>query len=183
MILSRTVERLLEMVKRVGALEVRFYFSHDRGIPDCFNVPCQQALTDGCSYVVIIEEDVVPPVNALQDMLYASADIAFYDCPLDQGRSTRYFGDILTSGIGCVMFRAEALGMLLPFSTERLYDKEGNQIGTNDGTVYGRQDTDMYIRAHKMGFVVKKAGEADHYHVKEWGTPRSNNGCHKIVKL
>lgn len=179
---SRTVEAL---VSAAQSHPTRHYFSHGRPIPDCFNVPCQEALDDGCEYVVIWEDDVVPPPDFLERQLEClqSADIAFYDANLEQGTATRTVNGIVTSGIGCVMFRAEVLRSLLPLSSDRLYDKDLQLIGTNDGTVYGRQDTEMYVRAHLMGFKAKQAGKADHYHVRAYGNPRDNHGCHDIVAL
>lgn len=154
-------------------------------IPDCFNVPCQEALDDGCEYVMIIEDDIKPPYDALPSLVAAlkDADIAFYDYNLEQGSVTAAAGEAITSGTGCIMFKAEVLKALMPFSIERLYDKQGQVVGTNDGTVYGRQDTDMFIRAHQAGYKVKCVGRARHFHVKEYGKPRVNNGCHQIVEL
>ena len=188
---SRTVERLCEMIAEwdnsIAADDLKLYFSHDKKIPDCFNTPCQEALNDGCDYVMILEEDVVPPIDAISwlvEELYTS-DIAFYDYPLDQGkRVTTSLGGKIVTGTGCVMFRAGVLKDLMPFSVDRVYDSQGEPaVMPNDPNVYGRQDIDMYLRAHQKGYSIRQVGVADHYHVQEWGSPRTNNGCHQIVKL
>lgn len=188
---SRTAERLFEMLREwedaIASDEVELYFSHDKKIPDCFNAPCERALKDGCEYVMVLEEDVVPSVDALTLLVngMTDADITFCDYPLDQGkRVTMYLGDKLITGTGCVMFKAKVLRDLMPFSVDRVYDSQGEpQITPNDPNVYGRQDVDIYLRAHQKGYVLKQVGLADHYHVVDYGKPRTNNGCHQIAKL
>lgn len=49
--------------------KVKFYYSHGLPIPECFNIPTEQALKDDPDYIWYVEEDVVIPESGLQAMI------------------------------------------------------------------------------------------------------------------
>ncbi len=189
LIQSRTVEFLLG----VPSLLCVPYFSHSRPIPDCFNEPIGRALADGHDYIWILEEDVVPPHDALETLLRPlaedHADITFFDYGMANGTdvTARGVGGRFTlSGTGCLATTARVMRALYPFDSRTAYRfPQMTQLmryseQQSREKVYGRHDIDFFVRVQTAGYRILEVGRAQHLKVKEYGKPGVNNGFHKI---
>lgn len=165
---------------------VKLYFSHDNPIPDCFNIPLQQALDDGCNRVMILEEDVGLPKDALVKLMKSDTDLTAYDYYLRDGelmwqKRHKYW----VIGTGAIMFKAETLKKLLPLRTTVVYnstnlEEAGELSKENSYKHYGWHDIDMCIRAQRMKMTISCVGVAKHYKVVHIGDPIKNKGFHII---
>lgn len=166
--------------------DVRFYFSHDQPIPECFNVPIEKALADGCTGILIIEEDVVVNFDTLDKMFeseYDGMDISAADYFVAPNvKSFVEYNGVLTGGLGCVLIKSSVMRTLLPFSDQTSYDRDLRPFPSLPNG-YGHQDIDFYVRAHKEGFKVKVCGMVEHLRVEKMGDKETNNGVHKVVRL
>lgn len=186
---SRTVESLFEAVSGIGPYQL--YFSHDNPIPECFNIPCEAALADGCEQILILEEDIVLDQHTIRELLKAleTADIAYCDYPLDQCMAVNDLYGVRFICTGCTMFTADALRQLLPFRADlEIHPKTGELLRTLTAEeahtkVYGYHDLIMSRQIAELGLSMVQAGVVDHYHVESYGQPRVNDGRHVLKQL
>jgi hypothetical protein len=155
-------------------------------IPDCENVPVEQALNDGCSHLWFIEDDTVPPKGALEKLLHADGDIAAIDYGVNGwGCITRgrIDGEIKWCGLGCTLVKRGVFEAL-----EKPYFRDDLQLRLNDmqwipapENRYGGQDIWFSCKAREKGFkIVQVQGECKHLKLDALGKPEENNGVHKI---
>lgn len=164
------------------------YISHDLPIPDCENYLTEKALEDGSEYLWFIEEDTIPPNNALRDLLNADSDIAAIDYGV-AGWScitrSKIDNEILWCGMGCTLIKREVFAAL-----EKPYFRSDLELSLNDMTwnpspkdKYGGQDIWFCTKAREKGFKIKQVeGEAKHLKLETLGVPEINNGLHVIVE-
>lgn len=155
-------------------------------IPDCENVPVEKALADGCSHLLFIEDDTVPPKGALEKLLHADGDIAAIDYGVNGwGCITRgkIDGEIKWCGLGCTLVKRRVFEAL-----EKPYFRDDLQLRLNDmqwipapKNRYGGQDIWFCSKAREKGFtIVQVQGECKHLKLDALGIPEENNGAHKI---
>lgn len=187
---SRNVEATLAMVDSYGASKVKIYFAHGLTLPECFNAPIQRALDEGVEYILIVEDDVLMPADALGKLVAAIDEgyaIAFYDYPMSPTVPvTANIGGYLTSGTGCTMFSREVMEKIGPFDTSTLRLKSGEVVKhlTEEeqlNHVTGNHDIDFYIRAQQADYKVKEVGKAIHEQYR--GKKRTNNSAYDIIRL
>lgn len=70
-LLTKTKESVDRELASV-ACRAEFYYSHGLPIPDCFNIPTEQALSNKLDYIWYVEEDVIIPRGGLRVMLELS---------------------------------------------------------------------------------------------------------------
>jgi hypothetical protein len=181
---SRMVQSLLESL---NGLEFDAYWSHDRPIPECFNVPIQEAIDDGCDPIIIWEDDVVATRYALKTLLGAVrlSDIAFYDTKLDNGPTTLVMNGITVSGTSLIAFRRDIIQSLMPLRITQRYDGhtlEPLPEWDHDKAMqhWGGQDYDLFIRAQAAGYTVKHLGTLPHCRLRQLGNRHVNNGVDTI---
>jgi hypothetical protein len=185
---SRTAEALF---KAVSGVDVKLYWSHDRPIPDCFNMPIRQALDDGCSHIWIVEEDVVIPEDAVErllgPLLRGEADLTFCDYWCNNGDVTTSVSGVTVTGTGCVMIPARIMEEFFPFRSWQTYTfpdlkplfKYSEAQARKH--LYGKHDIDFWIRAQNAGYRPLQVGRARHCKVQEYGKSGTNSGFHNIT--
>lgn len=167
----------------------RIFFSTDKVIPEGHNNTVIQALEWGADYLWIIEEDTVPPINALKSLLNANADVACIDYGVS-GYSTitkdKKTSEILWCALGCTLIKREVFSAL-----EYPYFKADKALLINNWPevtwinagwqAYGNLDIWFFMKAREKGFVIKQAkGEAKHLQLDQLGQKEINNGLHQI---
>lgn len=184
---SRTVEDLMNALSLIQ-VPYKLYFSHDNILPDCFNIPAYKALeSPEISDLIIIEEDMEVPLNTFNMLLESKADIAYYDYPLEDGRATNTYDNIVLSGTGLIRFKRESLAKLLPFRTYQSYQLNPlrpEMIQNKLKDVYGKHDIDLFYRAqveHHM--TLEQVGVTGHYKIEQLGEKNTNKGVHAIYNL
>ena len=199
---SRTVEAVLAAVQAAPVRLVGWVFSHDLPIPACHEQVCGLAVATGAECVWLVEEDVVPPVDALGVMLQvmreSDADGAFIDYPIGSGPTCNCAqvvnGTVIWCGTGCLLLRREALERIpRPWFDNRNEVEvkvRGDQVTVREFPVaytYGGQDIGFTLRAHaagvKIAYVPPEVAFCQHLKVGAWGKPMSNYGSHQIVAL
>lgn len=196
LMMSRTAESIDRNKETIYGFWMTEY-THDLPIPDAQNQVTEQALKHNPEYIWYVEEDVVPPFNALKKMVEYSIT---EDCPvvsawyrLNGGLKSFEIADngtLLFSGLGCLLVKTSALRQLEKpyFRTDTVWTPdyhEGKLIRSNDreGAInYGKQDIHFFGTLHEAGIVPRFIDiECLHLIVKKYGEPRSNNGSHVIV--
>ena len=165
-------------------------------IPQAFNYLFHLAVGSGADYIWMVEDDIVPPLGALEEMVRVldslNLDVITADYPLDSGRShiRRKDDAILYAGTGCMVVRANSL-VRFPkpyFSTawDFIYDEETKSFTKikSPNKKWGGQDAYFYIQAAKHGLKVGSIPIiCKHYRVNELGEHKSNRGLHKVEEV
>jgi len=189
LIFSKTIESILSNLKDYN---YKFFISNDKSIPDAPNYVVSEALKDkDITHIFMVEEDVVVPENALENMIIEDKPIVFIDYPVGEGWSTvcKKANKILWSGLGCILIKREVFEKIeYPwFETDK--SLKIKNIDTMDYVIenvtnkYGGHDIIFGIKANENGFNIYCMPniECDHLRLQELGRPQVNNGCHIIT--
>ncbi|MCK5641559.1 MAG: hypothetical protein KAJ19_12220 [Gammaproteobacteria bacterium] len=176
----------------------RSFYSHDLGIPDCFNYVCHDARAWGADLIWMLEEDVCPVPVAFPLMVGAitsrSADVAVVDYVMDApddgqiswGITRDGAGRIAWARTGCILFKRECLDALLQpwFTLTGRMVRPGSltwESGPNSS--YGA-DVGFTHCLVQLGFeFVEIEAKCDHLRVVERGQSGVNQGWHEIEPL
>lgn len=186
LLFARTIEWLEEQRKKYN---ITLYISHNLPIPECFNKLTEKALRDKPNYLFYLEDDIVPPRNAIKRLLNSirSFPVACIDYPFRaqlNNVSRDHKGEIMSCGLGCTMVRANIYSHLKKpyFRSDRRYDWQTRKwYKCNAHKVYGLQDMWFTYIVRKAGFKIKQVpGECIHLGLIKLGRPNINDGCHQI---
>lgn len=197
---SRTLEALVVAAQRAAELDVAWLvgwaITHDLPIPEAHETAAARAIATGADYVWFVEEDNVPPADALVElfrlMAGPSVALAALDYPLATNPVTGCFhhaddGELLWCGLGCTLVSARVLASLpRPWVTE---GKAVEMIGSRTRVVdvepdYGGQDVWLCHRLRAAG--LRLAGSdllCGHLRVREAGAAATNHGAHRVAEL
>lgn len=186
---SRTVE---SFVNNLCGRAWGLYMAHDLPIPDCFNVPTEQALKDGVDQILFVEEDMVFPDDTFTNMV--SMDKPVVSCDYADRRTGKSLtwrdkaGNVILTGLGCMLVKREVFEKMEKPYFKRVTAKinsDGSFTelsgGTKD-TSYGTQDVYFCIKIREAGYEIDLLPSANvgHMQVEEYGEDMKNNGVHKI---
>jgi hypothetical protein len=186
---SRTVEALMY---QKDYPDMCVFMSHDKPIPDCFNDPINRALDDiNVTHIWIVEEDVVPPPDALAKMLAVDEAVVAYDYPVGDEGAAVFCDDshAFWSGMGCMLIKRYVLENYR-FNCDSQYtisDEPGKlvlkaRMDIDKG--YGLQDVNFGIHLYSLGCPIRVMREpAQHLRVIKQGESQTNNGFHEIKPL
>lgn len=192
LIFSETAEEILKNLKDVPHI---FYFAHGLPIPDCFEVPVNQALENPTiTHLWIVEDDMVLKPNTLKNMLDIDKAVVTANYPTTDKLDCAILtikDRIVYGGTGCLLVKKEVFEELKKpyFRSDIMWSPRnmGNYIKfigirreKNDG--YGFQDVNFYMNLYKLNIPVHKLP----YNLKQrklvsLGKAGSNNGQHTIT--
>jgi hypothetical protein len=183
---TETVESVLSNLEW---FKHKIYFTKDLPIPDCFNEVTERALKDRPTHIWYVEEDVVPPKNALECMMELNKDYVAIDYPIlpGQGCIGFYNGKVNWTGLGCTLIKTEALLKLKkPYFQSKTFfihkDKRVTFEETDIPSSYGGQDIYLGLKLNKIGITLTVLdGKCRHLKIKEKGS-EGNSGCHTIIE-
>jgi len=194
MVFSKTMESVIQNLK---GKDFELYMAHDLPIPDCFNVPLKRALKDKCKLIWFVEEDMYVPSDTLDKMLAlfsAGHSVISSDYADRRTRESLVYrnekDEILYTGMGCMLVKAELLKKLLP---ELIQTYVFWLVKNDDGITelqphpeiknkgYGTQDVYLCYSLKELGEdIVLVDSKIGHLQLIEKGKSNQNNGAHKI---
>lgn len=181
-------EVMQSLLKELEGYEYEIFMSHNLPIPECQNTLIEKALLGDFTHFLFIEEDVVIPEGAVDDMMMAKGDIVAIDYGVNEWSCiTRYKDEILWCGLGCTLVKREVFeGMERPFfrSDKALLLNDWPNITWIDAgkQAYGGQDIYFCMKAREKGFTIQQVfGEARHLKLEELGRREINNGHHCVL--
>lgn len=187
MLFTRTAQAIEEVRRNY---ESKVYYSHSLPIPQGHSQLVDEALRDGCDYLLFIEEDVVPLAGACEKLLAVNGDIACIDYGVSGWGcvAKNSQGEILWCGLGCTLVKRHVFEAL-----EKPYFRTDMVLRQNDWTwqklpdeyiknkQYGGLDIWFCTKAKEKGFeIIQVDQEAEHLRLVELGKRETNNGLHNI---
>lgn len=197
---SRTVEAVLANVAAVPGF-MGWLFTNDLPIPTAHETLMERGLATGADHLWFVEEDVIPPPDALAKslaLLDEGYGVAAVDYPVgnpsdEWGCAVRDAkGEVAWCGTGATLVPA-ALARELPrpwFSTEYEWISRNGMFGPwekrkrakTNAQSYGHQDIyfSMLVRESGSRIGLVPGMLAHHAYVVRTGSPGTNEGTHLI---
>jgi hypothetical protein len=180
------VENAIEAIRNNSWMKMKIIRSNNKPIPEAHNWLVEEALKDPeVSRIWFIEEDTIPPLEALTKLFYATEDIAFVDysvngwsCSAQNSES-----DILWAGLGCTMIKRQVFSKVAKpwFRTDKTL-RFNDWTWIDNPSKYGGQDIWFFTKAREAGFKIKQIeGECVHLKLNSLGTKETNRGLHDIT--
>lgn len=192
MIFARVIEEI-EKTRQLPEFDIRLYIIAGLPIPDAPNLLINKAMDEGAEYLWFVEEDTVPPQDALPNLLKGfeaepNVGVTCIDYAMHNNYSTvcrrTEMGEILFCGFGMTLVKREIFErMQRPYlRSDQLYNMGTNQWYEADPMkVYGHHDIYFGAQIRKMGYrIYQIPGECEHLKLVSMGSPQINNGCHII---
>ncbi len=193
LVYSKTVEELYEALE---GLDFKIFWSHGRPIPDCFEIPTEEALNDPTfTHLLVIEEDMIIPKDGIKNMLKADIHAIAYDYPVTGAKGgtvlydtedTAYF-----TGCGILLVKMEYIRMMKKpiWRTDIAWNMTHRpgyvefNIEDRRKADYGQQDIAFGLRFYinKMPIHVMKQTTGQRK-LEKRGDGFTNDGTHTIVE-
>lgn len=187
---SQTAEELLNNLD--GHL-YKIFFSHKKPIPECFEDPTIEALSDPTiTHLWFVEDDMILRPDTLNKLLEADANAVTADYPVTKdGRGSVFFDkgkNVVFCGTGCLLIKVGVFKSLKkPYFTDKVrwkmlnYGEQIKLTGVYGETGYGTHDITFCIKLWNTGVTVKvikqKLGQRK---LLALGKSGSNDGAHKL---
>lgn len=190
-------ETLDELLRELEDFDYRIYWSHARSLPDCFEIPTQEALKNPDVYAVLfVEDDMIIPKGMLKDMFNEKYPVTAMDYPFQQqGDSTCLHdphGFAYWTGTGFMLVARQVLeNMEKPIwrtdtTFDPFIDKDTIHFWPRklDKIYYGLHDLRFGLLLYSAGVpvlpMVKTGGQRK---LVKLGDKHTNNGAHEIMEL
>ena len=187
---SRSAEDILRNAKDINH---KIFFSHKRPIPECFEIPTNQALADeSITHLLFVEDDMIIPDGTFWGMLAEDKPVVTCDYPVTKEGKGAVFYDpaktVVFCGTGCLLVKREVFEKLkAPYFrtdvrwTPLNYGKTIKLVGVpNTDGGYGLHDVTFGIRLLKAGVPIHVYGKLGQRKLVELGKSGTNDGAHKI---
>jgi hypothetical protein len=198
---SRTVAAVHKTLAGAPVRLAGWVLTHDLPIPGCHEHVCELALATGAELIWLVEEDVVPPANAVVVMLDAmrekAAVGAFVDYPIGHNPTWNCAqvaadGYVVWCGTGCLLLRREAFEALPRPWFDNRYEVEV-RVRPEGVSVrefprpyeYGGQDIGftlgLWRRGVRIAYVPPAVAICQHLYLETWGQMGVNSGVHRVT--
>jgi hypothetical protein len=191
LIFSQTAD---EIIANLRTIPHKFFFSHRRPIPECFEIPTEQALLDdSITHLWFIEDDMILPPDTLRELIATDKAVVVADYPINKnGRGSVFEVDkqIVFTGTGCMLVKREVFDELRKpyFRTDMRWNIKNYgsflkltriKSGTLDG--YGLHDVNFCMNLYNLNIPIHKIDIVlGQRKLLAWGKAGSNDGAHKI---
>lgn len=196
LIFSETLQELLEELDSYGG-DYEIFWSHERSLPDCFNIPTEEALKDKNVFAVLyVEDDMIIPKGVLNEMFAQKYPSVALQYPFKgDGDSTLLHdpqGMAFFSGTGFLLVsRNLLLQMERPiWRTDRTFDMFIDRDTIHwwprklDRIFYGLHDLNFGLVLYSSGVPIKPLERsAGQRKLVKLGKSGSNGGQHDIKRL
>lgn len=191
---SQTLEELL------GELEgfnYEIFWSHAKGLPQCFNDPTEEALKDKDVFAVLFcEDDMIIPKGILRKMFASNYPVVALDYPFQQqGDSTCLHdpeGKAFWTGTGFLLVAKQVLQQMekpiwrTDTTFDPFIDKDTIHFWPRklDKIYYGLHDLRFGLLLYSAGMPIMPMREtAGQRKLVSLGKPGVNDGAHEIMEL
>lgn len=178
------VEHEIEKMRQDHTIVV--FRTWNKPIPEAQNYLVEKILeSKDIEYLFFIEEDTVPPQDALEKLLALDVDIACIDYGVNgysciaKDKKTE---EILWCGLGCTLMKREVFEKI-----EKPWFRIDKTLRLNDWkwidnpAKYGGHDIWFCTQARAAGYTIQQAeGECRHLVLDQIGYKEFNNGLHSI---
>jgi len=193
LVFSKTVE---EMLRELAPYDHKIFWSHGRPIPNCFEIPTQEALKDkSYTHLLVIEEDMIIPKGAIKKMLALKKHAVAYDYPVTGSPSGTTLYDTPNTAFftGCGILLVEMdIVRRMPFpiwkvdiawNMKLFGDRVEFDIQEHTSEFYGQQDIAFGLRlyANQIPIYVMPDTTGQRKLIKR-GKGMTNQGSHEIVE-
>lgn len=192
LIFSQTADEILQNLKDISH---KFFFSHRKPLPECFEEPTSRALLDkDITHLWFVEDDMILPPDILNKMLEMDKAVVTADYPTTDyggGAVFKVKEQIIFAGTGCTLVKRAVFDELKPpyFRTDICWNVKnyGDFIKiiavprgkSPDG--YGLHDVNFFMNLYRLEIPVHDVGfTVGQRKLKELGEAGSNNGAHQI---
>lgn len=193
---SRTCDELL---RELDGIKHTIFFSIGRGLPDCFNMPINEALGNkDFTHILIVEDDMIIPKGILQTMLNKRYPVVALDYPFQKdGDSTTLHdpsGMALYTGTGFMLIERWVLDKMpkpifnIGIAWDMMITKDDKLVcwprDVSKIKTYGLHDVNFGITmwSNDMPILVptRTAGQRK---LRALGKTNINKGAHDIYEL
>jgi len=191
---SKTFEELLRELK---GFDVRFYWAHQKSLPECFNEPTERLLKDDDVFAALyVEDDMIIPRGVLRRMLNKKYPVVALDYPFRQNGDATTLHDpngmAFWTGTGFLLVARQVLENI-PKPIWRTGSTFDPFIDTDtlhfwprklDGVYYGLHDLNFGLTLYSAGMPVMVMEQtAGQRKLRKLGERNSNKGVHDIEEL
>lgn len=190
-------ETFEELLRELEGFNYEIFWSHGKGLPQCFNDPTEEALKDPDVFAVLYcEDDMILPKGILQKMFSVQYPVVALDYPFQQdGDSTCLHdpkGYAFWTGTGFLLVAKQVLQQMEKpiWRTDTTFDPF---IDKDTIHFWPRKLDKIHYGLHdlRFGLVLYSAGmpvyplptTGGQRKLKELGKPGSNNGAHDIYEI
>ncbi len=190
---SKTAE---EIVRNVKNIPHKFFFSHKRPLPECFEEPTRRALADeDISHLWFVEDDMILPDGLLKELIQADQDAIACDYPTtNKGQGGMFIdseGTVVFSGTGCLLVKREVFNRLRkPYFTTKYkwnFQNYGDHlrftsfISGKKQEGYGLHDVTFGLRLYAQGTpIIQHPTVLGQRKLIALGKQGTNDGAHQI---
>lgn len=187
---SQTADEILQNLK---GIEHKFFFSHRKPLPECFEEPTTRALKDDkITHLWFVEDDMILPPNTLRDMLEMDKAVVTVNYPTTKRGDSSVLtikSRIVYAGTGCTLVKRAVFDELKPpywrSDIAWIPKNRGDCIKftavnkKNDG--YGLHDVNFFINLYDLEIPVHKLDyTVGQRKLVSLGKAGSNDGAHNI---
>jgi len=190
-------ETLEELLRELQGHDYELYWSHGKGLPECFNEPTERALADPDTYAVLfVEDDMIIPKGILNKMFSMKYPVVALDYPFQQqGDATTLHdpkGYAYWTGTGFLLVAKQVLEQMekpiwrTNITFDPFVDKDTIHFWPRklDKVHYGLHDLRFGLLLYSAGLPVQPMAQtAGQRKLVKLGEAGSNNGAHEIMEL
>lgn len=190
-------ETFEELLGELEGFSYEIYWSHGKGLPECFNDPTERALADPDVFAVLFcEDDMILPEGILRKMFAANYPVVALDYPFQQqGDSTCLHdpqGKAFWTGTGFLLVAKQVLQQMekpiwrTDTTFDPFIDKDTIHFWPRklDKIYYGLHDLRFGLLLYSAGMpVLPLEDAAGQRKLVKLGESGVNNGAHEIMEL
>ena len=190
-------ETLEELLRELEGFNYELFWSHGKGLPECFNSPTEKALADPDVFALLFcEDDMIIPKGILREMFETRYPVTALDYPFQQdGDSTCLHdpnGKAFWTGTGFLLVAKQVLEQMEKpiWRTDTTFDPF---IDKDTIHFWPRKLDKIYYGLHDLRFglllysaempVLPMERTAGQRKLVNLGEKASNNGAHNIEEL
>jgi len=197
---SQTADEILQNLNELQKWHpagYKFFFSHRKPIPECFEKPTNRALLDEeVTHLWFVEDDMILPPDCLLKLIEKDKAVVTVDYPTTDYGGGAVFSvknEIIFGGTGCTLVKRAVFDELKSpyFRSDIVWNIKNygdfiKIIGVNRGknqSGYGLHDVNFFINLYRLGIPVHDGGfTVGQRKLIALGKPGTNKGAHKIAE-